>query len=76
MHKANGCLSSKYYLTYDHLSDIAFYFVKGSELLALIDSSPLDPMIAQVVENIRPFAQRIGPCAKQLWFYLEQESED
>lgn len=62
--------------TYAYLSDIAYHFVQGTELLSRIDSAPLDPMIAQVVGDIRPLAQIIGPYAKQLWFYLENESED
>jgi hypothetical protein len=59
--------------THSHLLDIAYYFTKGAELMSLIDSSHLDPMIAQMVENIRPFASRIDPHAKRLWFHLEQE---
>jgi hypothetical protein len=59
-------------LHYSHLFDIAYYFSTGADLMPQVDSSVLDPMIAQIVEMIRPLALEIEPYAKQLWAHLEE----
>ena len=72
-------MSSKNYrylaCTHQQLHDIAYYFTTGSKFVSHIDSQNLDPISAQIFEQIRPLAIELEPYAKQLWCHLEQDDQ-
>lgn len=55
-----------------HLHDVAYYFTKGSELIEQVDTTTLDPILANIVKKMMPLTKQIKPHARRLWAHLEQ----